>query len=132
MSSFPGANANSNAVVVFEVNTPAEAVVDCHAGSSFFGAGSSLFDVTTNTVLLRCSAGVADPFPTVSKSGIFFLTTDIYRLTTSASGQGSPTSFDSGGATINIQVPEPSTFCLLCIGLLALPLLRRLKAPDVR
>jgi hypothetical protein len=118
--------------VVFEVNTPAEAVVDCHASSSFLEAFSSVFDVTTNTVLLQCSAGVADPFPTVSKSGIFLLTTDTYRLTTSASGQGGPSFFDSGGATINIQVPEPSTFCLLGIGLLALPLLRRLKAPDGR
>ncbi len=130
MSSFTTANANSNAVVDFKVNTPAEAVVDCHAGTTFFGAGSSLFDVTTNTVLLQCST---DPStPSASKSGVFFLTTDIYRLRTSASGHGGPTTFDSGSATINIQVPEPSTLCLLGVGLLALPLLRRLKAPDHR
>jgi hypothetical protein len=130
MSSFTAARASSSAVVDFQVNTPAEAVVDCHAGSTFFGAFSSFVDVTTNTVLLQCSTDNVNP--SVSKSGIFFLTTDIYGLSTSASGQGGPTYFDSGFATINIQVPEPSTFCLLGIGLLALPLLRRLKAPDGR
>ena len=86
---------------------------------------ASLFDVTTSLFLFGCSSG---PFPplTDSNSGTVLLNLGhTYAISTSAG------SFDPGFATISFQgdfsvvTPEPSTFCLLGMALIALGLVSR-------
>jgi hypothetical protein len=101
----------------FQVDTDSEAVVYCHASTSFSVEQAEFIDVTTNTGLLQCvvPTGFDGFVDSISKSATVFLNpTDTYELATDAA-IGFPG--DAGLATINFQVPEPSTLCVLGIAL---------------
>jgi hypothetical protein len=120
--------------VQFGVSAATDMVLNCTAPgvvSVSSAAFASLLDVTTSQFLFRCPvSNPPNPFPIPNNSGTVSLnTTDTYRLNTNATGGPLPEDFARASLNFSgdfsIETPEPSTFCLLGMALMALGLVRK-------